>query len=517
MVYMIMNGRTFNGKKMKRSIIMLCSLASVFFACCEKENTVLKLNIKTPENSTKIVLHDGYKPRWNNGDEVLVNATTCVVNGSTTVAPTAESYTAVYPADAVSGSIEGRSSLTINIPSRQTYMLDNEGYQVVKAPMVAYSTGSTLDFHNVCAIMAVYVENQTGEDLIIQDIEIFSSEHSLSGSGTVTAVRTNPILQAGSATSYGLLRPSSFVTLTGINSTVHNGFSSSVYNIYMKPTYDEDNLFTVTVYARSASTGRLYTFSRTQSHSGINLEAGVVTCAKLEATTANRSVLPCFSVANNQQVIFSPGNLICHYSEDTYSYRYWNFCTGYYSLGNNNDFDDDGGDLDLMWWHNNFGWSFEGFSGVVRGREWRLLSHNEWDWLLNSRPSASNLRGPARITSGSTSYDGYILLPDGWVCPAGVSFNSSAGYYWDNSLTSNQWEDMKAAGAVFLPAAGSWYSGVSEVFGYGNTGCYWTSSEGTSANTHYTLEFNRQPSYFSIQQASCTNSQYNSVRMVRDL
>ena len=51
-----------------------------------------------------------------------------------------------------------------------------------------------------------------------------------------------------------------------------------------------------------------------------------------------------------------------------------------------------------------------------------------------------------------------ILLPDSWTLPAGCSFTSgladSSGDWTRNSYTLAQWEQMEAAGAVFLPAGG---------------------------------------------------------------
>lgn len=49
---------------------------------------------------------------------------------------------------------------------------------------------------------------------------------------------------------------------------------------------------------------------------------------------------------------------------------------------------------------------------------------------------------------------GYVLLPDEWELPEGMSFVPRANDWKTNTYTISQWRVMEQAGAVFLPATG---------------------------------------------------------------
>ena len=72
------------------------------------------------------------------------------------------------------------------------------------------------------------------------------------------------------------------------------------------------------------------------------------------------------------------------------------------------------------------------------------------------------------------STTGYIILPDDWVCPAGLSFVNTTSSYTVNVYNAASWATMEAAGAVFLPAAGVRVS--SSTSDIGILGNYWTAS-----------------------------------------
>ncbi|MBP5365975.1 MAG: hypothetical protein J6Y82_08635 [Bacteroidales bacterium] len=108
---------------------------------------------------------------------------------------------------------------------------------------------------------------------------------------------------------------------------------------------------------------------------------------------------------------------------------------------------------------------------------WRCLTSDEWNYLLKTRKNALNKQGVACVNG----VNGLILLPDDWKLPAGLKFNSgthdhygSQYYAQKNNYTLSEWSKMEAAGAVFLPAAGSrWGDSVRYV---GSYGYYWSSS-----------------------------------------
>ena len=195
-----------------------------------------------------------------------------------------------------------------------------------------------------------------------------------------------------------------------------------------------------------------------------------------------------FSVSAGQQVHFSKGNL--QYQASTQTYQ---FATNQYDtigIGNANIADDYTGWIDLFGWgtgdvptkastnKNDYAvfvdWGTNKISnGGNEANMWRTLTRDEWDYLYNTRENATSLRGQATI-NGIT---GYILLPDNWELPDGLSFTPTPSSYSSNSYTLAQWETLESAGAVFLPAAG-WRNGTT--VSYSNErGFYWASTKAT--------------------------------------
>ena len=123
------------------------------------------------------------------------------------------------------------------------------------------------------------------------------------------------------------------------------------------------------------------------------------------------------------------------------------------------------------------------FNPILNGANqtgmWRTLTHDEWDYILNQRTNAVNLKGIATVNNVT----GYILFPDNWTMPEGLSFDPTAILYNTNDYTAAEWATLEAAGAVFLPAAG--YRNGTSVNHVGTIGYYWSSShnDGNSGNT----------------------------------
>lgn len=88
------------------------------------------------------------------------------------------------------------------------------------------------------------------------------------------------------------------------------------------------------------------------------------------------------------------------------------------------------------------------------GAQWMVLSCDEWSYLMEKRPDAEHKRGGALVNG----MDGWMILPDDWVTPDGLSFVSdfSVKLVEDipNKYTEEEWAAMEAAGAVFLPNSG---------------------------------------------------------------
>lgn len=149
---------------------------------------------------------------------------------------------------------------------------------------------------------------------------------------------------------------------------------------------------------------------------------------------------------------------------------------------------------------------------------WRVLTQEEWDYIINKRTNYENLRGWGQIEG----VKGMILLPDGWVCPDGVSFEYSGYKYENNTFSFDQWVTMECNGAVFLPMAGYLSLSVNGIQyldnnGYGK-GEYWTSTRNSNSYWVYAVTFSSN-TYFNANTTSNLSgrSEGHSVRLVQDL
>ena len=250
-----------------------------------------------------------------------------------------------------------------------------------------------------------------------------------------------------------------------------------------------------------------------------------------------------FSVSTTQQVYFSSGNLQYIQSSDTWQFAscQWE-CVGTDNVTGGEVTSDAYGyyregtaladKVDLFgWstgatifgvststdWENGYLGSFVDWGSNQIGDDvpntWRTLTYDEWDYLRWERENYDALCGIAQVNG----INGLILLPDGWSCPDGVTFQSGfhdsygVEYYAAyQTFTADEWSKMESAGAVFLPAAGRRYgSGVDYVQ---DLGYYWSATESDSRGACY-LYFNAVGAYVD------GDNRYSgrSVRLVKDL
>ena len=206
-----------------------------------------------------------------------------------------------------------------------------------------------------------------------------------------------------------------------------------------------------------------------------------------------------FSVAADKQVTFSPGNLQYNASTSTWAfaenqydfvggdntnisstYDGWIDLFGWGTSGYNdkqpymssdNDYDYGDGANDLT--GTNYDWG--AYASISNGgnMDWRTLSASEWDYLLQTRDDAASKHGNATVAG----IKGLVLLPDKWQLPEGLSFTADPTDWTTNTYNATQWEEMEAAGAVFLPASGRRINGGT-IYNFATNcrGYYWTVS-----------------------------------------
>jgi len=169
------------------------------------------------------------------------------------------------------------------------------------------------------------------------------------------------------------------------------------------------------------------------------------------------------------------------YNHGATAYRPWSTSTSagqYHAYGNSSyNLYDQSGQAD---------W---GYNAIANGSNqensgWRTLTKDEWGYVFNTRTNAALKKGHGKVNG----VNGMILLPDDWTLPEGLSF-TSGNSSWANVYNAEQWAQMEANGAVFLPAAGE-RNGTS-LNNVGSYGYYWSSSaySGTYYKSAYHLRF----------------------------
>lgn len=144
---------------------------------------------------------------------------------------------------------------------------------------------------------------------------------------------------------------------------------------------------------------------------------------------------------------------------------------------------------------------------------WRTLGSNEWDYLVNYRQDATYKRSLATVND----VKGFVLLPDAWILPSGVSFYANVSDYETNNYDLSKWALMEGAGAVFFPAAGYRYnSSGSIVYNWYESAMYYWSSYCYSSSNYYSNESAGCANLPSYAYSSFTRYYGASVRLVQN-
>ena len=146
-------------------------------------------------------------------------------------------------------------------------------------------------------------------------------------------------------------------------------------------------------------------------------------------------------------------------------------------------------------------------NGGNQSGQWRTLTIAEWQYLFNTRTTASGIR---YAKGNVNNVNGVILLPDDWSSSTYSlsGTNTSDAGFSSNTISASQWTSLEEAGAVFMPAAG-WRYGAS-VLEVGSYGIYWSASY---SGSYYAYYVNFSDSYIGTDDYNRSHGQ--SVRLVR--
>lgn len=419
---------------MKR-IFTALGLFTILFtlAGCQKDNGLIVATISHYHNGEKVFM-DGNFAYWNDAtDQIWINngtgVQTCALqsldaNHFEIVMSEQQAegtvLNALYPASVISqGATLSEGQISVTLPAEQVYTVDNEGRQVINAPMVAQATvnanhGADVTFHNVCSLLKVMVHPHVFVHTItISQADNATNHPSLAGNATITFNESTPSLAMATS-------GSQTITLT-VNASREDG----IFYIVIPPYEDETKLI-VTVFDDPQT---IIKRGQAENHT---LEPGVI--AVVDCIDNLRGI---FSVSATDKVSFARGNLTT--VDGSYT-----FTTNQYDLGTTYTQAD-----------------IETYSTTM-GPEWFILDEDQWSYLL-ARDSRLKVR------SELNGVKGLVLLPDDW-------FNGLYNGTFDvtdgnnmNGLTLSQWLELEAYGAVFLPAISSHSQ---------NHNYYWTSTDG---------------------------------------
>ncbi len=228
---------------MKKQYLLAVAAASLLLATgCQKEQELVTLGAEISQPAKTYI--DNRYPCWNEGDEVYVNSAAypvSAISGSSAQIVDvvgADAYRAVFPASLVaSGSnIETGATIPVTLPATQKYQVV-DGHQRVDAPMGAYTDGGTLQFYNLCSIVHVVVNNNTGSEMTLGILKMETANAMLSGTGTATVNGTSDdgITLTSDASHSVSLR------LSGATNVTLAAGAQSAFDIYV-PSFATDNV-----------------------------------------------------------------------------------------------------------------------------------------------------------------------------------------------------------------------------------------------------------------------------------
>lgn len=470
---------------------------------------------------------------WQSGDQLRINGTDLTVAeidsggvrakfyGTVGALPDGSNYRywAVYPKTlATAQTMNGNSTLTINLPATQTVNTSNlnyplAGYSYMAGHAVVPQTASRVHFQmrNVGTLLKLTLKANTNDFRQRVDKIVLTSSANLTGAFTIpNTLSSNPNFTINSSSgstsltvnfSGGSLDISSQKTIyVFLPPLSGKSLNMKIYGGYGLVSYVEKNVSSITL-----ERNKIYEYSNT-----------------------NISFDKVFSVASNRKVIFSPGNLQWSRTKGTanntshttvdgtgtagtwrFAENQWNFVganydgTVYgnvYGVGGVSGTRCDNSNIasDYKGWIDLFGWGTSGYNskqpykvsisntgygdgdndidgtyydwgrfnaiynpktGEIYGtNNWRTLTYSEWKYLLNPDGASSGARTGNRFAKAIVNnVKGLVIFPDGAGANSFTKINKTNASFSDNTRTDDQWKTLEQNGFVFLPACGYRY------------------------------------------------------------
>ena len=551
---------------------------------CTKETVTLRAQFEKfhAPNGQKLYIQEGtdgdnhstFTPTWENDDPVYVNGSYTSIQVPASGDPTIQvvessnGYTAIFTGGNASNNpvTNNGEAYTFTVPKTQYYNEVN-GHQQINAPMYAHtSTGSTLLFKNMGALMLITLTNNTANettprDLIIDSVTVTASHVPLCGTATITITASDPDHPTYACTQSADEYKTIYLDFTNLQDPIVLGATSnttkSVYISVPPVANGQENHYTIRVCAHQSDRTIIKYTHQQSSQQTNNGSIGRSQIAQIpfviDADCPFEIIEPLpegivenalFTVGTNKQVYFSKGNLQWRYCDDNGALTThtvvdnqgtrggWRFADHQYDIigsGNTNIASNYNGWIDL------FGWATSGYdykypySSYTTTSSYYSYNGNlstetnknyDWGvynaisnggnmpekWRTLTRTEWSHLLSDRNVNGGTGNGHSYKFVTVNGVQGL-LLFKDNYGTADDVAAVASTLDNVPD-GCVFLPFAG-YRSGTTVT----NAGGYYWSARGASNNQAYAVSLSNE----SYQVSSVSIVSGHSVRLVMDV
>ena len=408
------------------------------------------------------------KVEWETGDEITIGANNIVYTATPDATDASKAtFTKKNNSDPDPTKEDGNYVAHYGDVTNQVYDSSNTGSN---CPMTGHTiTGTDLEFTNDCGVLKITLHS--------------------------TGINLSSIIVRNSTSSYTL------TCSPAVNITSDTDF----YIALPEATY------TTITFKESSGKTQIKT-----SSAGVAVSKNYIK----QFAFADNIFFPVFTIASGKQVYFSPGNLIRTGTGVTFdsgmSYNSTNTVNGEYTTNTS----------DATYSYTQAGSPYFSWSEIASasntpisksveayGDGWYTLTSTQWEYIMDSRSYENRF---AKVSIDGTN--GLVVFPDGY---DGETYGMNVNYKdldsYSKSITADQWYSLKAAGCIFMPAAGC-VKNTSELYYASFDGLYWSttiksSSEYNFLRFKYTNNASKGGGYI-------TNTNSNNrltVRLVHDI